>query len=196
MFIDRDTVYRIDQMINKYIEIEIKKGFLNEFSKSEINLQELSFMAECGVILSESSSHKHRSRALDIATIIASQDINKILNMMASIILGRLKNYRTQDLLQFDEESMIKEGLSPTELLKDILYKKNNTIYIGGKEYTLNDFQFKTYEMINDNKITSISAPTSAGKSFVLKRIVLDLLQRGFKCCVYLVPTRALIQRL
>ena len=66
-----------------------------------------------------------------------------------------------------------------------------------GREYIrLNDFQKEVYEKACANEKISISAPTSAGKSFVLLRLIKDcFVNNPTAKIVYIVPTRALIQQ-
>ncbi|NFI94448.1 DEAD/DEAH box helicase [Clostridium botulinum] len=148
-------------------------------------------MLENALILLNSHSNKNKQRALTIATIVAKLPFeNNQLKLISSIILGRLKNFKSQELLDDINEKNI---ISPFDMLKNNLYKRNNTVKLVNKEYLLNDFQLSFYELVKKNKVVSISAPTSVGKSFIIKRIIIDMLLNGLNCCVYVVPTRALI---
>ena len=191
MIINKECIKKIDKLIDKYIKIEIKREFLGEQYEYEENINELIFLLENALILLNSYSDKNKERALTIATIVAKLPLqNTKLQSVSSMILGRLKNFQCKKLL---DEKGIQNIASPFDMLKNTLYKINNTVELANKEYLLNDFQMKFYELVKKNKVTSISAPTSVGKSFIIKRIIIDMLLSELNCCVYIVPTRALI---
>lgn len=193
MIINRECLNRIDELIDKYVEIEIKRDFLKSYNIKDENIEELAFLSEKALILADATSFKNKERALKIATLMAKQCNNNQLNSISSIILGRLKNFRSQELLNKNKENKIFTGISPFDMLKNILYKENNTIEIANEKYLLSDFQLDFYELVNSKKVVSISAPTSIGKSFIIKRIIIDLLLKKLGTCVYIVPSRALI---
>lgn len=65
---------------------------------------------------------------------------------------------------------------------------------IGSK--VLTDFQIRLTDSLRRSKAVSVSAPTSAGKSFVLAHDILtSISEKPGTVLVYLVPTRALIQQ-
>lgn len=57
------------------------------------------------------------------------------------------------------------------------------------------EFQKKLWESLNTGENIAISAPTSAGKSFIIKKYILELVEGGAKNIVYIVPTKALINQ-
>lgn len=59
----------------------------------------------------------------------------------------------------------------------------------------MNKFQREVYSAYQHNETISISAPTSAGKSYILCTLLLEELIEGNKNIVYVVPTRALISQ-
>lgn len=56
-------------------------------------------------------------------------------------------------------------------------------------------FQKDLWESLNARENVAISAPTSAGKSFIIKKYILELVEGGAKNIVYIVPTKALINQ-
>ncbi|EBR1802933.1 DEAD/DEAH box helicase, partial [Salmonella enterica] len=61
--------------------------------------------------------------------------------------------------------------------------------------YILTEFQHEIWDAIDNNKITGISAPTSAGKSFLLYLKTIQMIGEGAKKIVYIVPTLSLISQ-
>ena len=57
------------------------------------------------------------------------------------------------------------------------------------------EFQKKLWESLNSGENIAISAPTSAGKSFIIKKYILELVEGGAKNIVFIVPTKALINQ-
>lgn len=70
-----------------------------------------------------------------------------------------------------------------------------HTIIVNDKIFLLNRFQKEVYSAYKHNETISISAPTSAGKSYILCTLLLEELTEGHKNIVYVVPTRALISQ-
>lgn len=80
------------------------------------------------------------------------------------------------------------------EILSTINQLKNEVI-VSGKTYLLTDFQMKIWNSMDKDKIIGISAPTSAGKSFViLLKLVNRLLTENIDI-VYIVPTLSLLNQ-
>jgi hypothetical protein len=71
-----------------------------------------------------------------------------------------------------------------------------DSISAGEKSIRVNHFQKKFWQAANAHDWLSISAPTSAGKSFIVSQWIASFLASHSACVVvYLVPTRALISQ-
>jgi len=71
-----------------------------------------------------------------------------------------------------------------------------NTVTLDGKKVAFTDFQFELWSQLEQNLTLGVSAPTSAGKSFVLQAYAQKLFsQRVANNVVFVVPTRALINQ-
>lgn len=109
----------------------------------------------------------------------------------ADVIFSRIGNFPGRDLLR----SRYTEGNNPqvsmSLSLERLAREAENSI---DNQTLLTNFQYRLYTSLEGEKSLSVSAPTSAGKSFVLN---MDLMRRlkskVDKCIVYVVPTRALI---
>lgn len=79
------------------------------------------------------------------------------------------------------------------ELINKII---SNKISLDKKDIFLTDYQANVLRHLREKKSVSISAPTSAGKSFVLIRYIIECLKNNSKfIVVYIVPTIALISQ-
>lgn len=83
----------------------------------------------------------------------------------------------------------------PIVLRSELLAKiKSNKMTIVGKDIFLTDYQTNVLSHLRKKRNISISAPTSAGKSYVLISYIIECLEKHNKfIIVYIVPTIALI---
>ncbi|WP_418511255.1 DEAD/DEAH box helicase [Corallibacter sp.] len=114
-------------------------------------------------------------------------------NLISSKFFTKLINFQTvneSNFLQFNERF-------GTALDYEIGAKLsiNEINVIGGKSIIGSDYQKKLWNsLINSNENLAISAPTSAGKSFIIQNYILETFTKAESFfAVYIVPTRALI---
>jgi len=75
--------------------------------------------------------------------------------------------------------------------------EENTTLAANGEPLPLTDFQFELLDLLETAPVVSVSAPTSAGKSFIFAlEVTRRLKARRSASIVYVVPTRALIRQL
>lgn len=70
-----------------------------------------------------------------------------------------------------------------------------NEIKVGDRIFLISDFQKDIWDAIESNSLTGISAPTSAGKSFLILLKAIDLIQKKSGTVVYVVPTLSLVSQ-
>lgn len=157
-------------------------------------------------ILASSESAEHQDAALRIAqACISSQITNAEAKKGAAIVLHMLAN-------QLGIQLAIKKDLINEEVFENlplplkIDVTRRNILYSisshDGKEIQFNKFQKNVYDLAQDKTYLSVSAPTSAGKSFVMMHIiyeaVMDSIMRDTPdtVLVYIAPTRALISQI
>lgn len=94
------------------------------------------------------------------------------------------------------KESRRYEGFSSySGELATVLLQLKTEVRIGAVEYQLTEFQKRAFDAIDAHRLTGISAPTSAGKSFAIYlRIVVHALQSHLPV-VYIVPTISLVNQ-
>lgn len=113
-------------------------------------------------------------------------------------ILSRI-GYPTSAIIV--DESFDKENCSFTPLNSIIdqitagLNQNSNEVEVNGKFFLLTNFQKRIWDAMDEKKVLGISAPTSAGKSFViLLKIVKKLIKEKYDV-VYIVPTLSLLNQ-
>jgi hypothetical protein len=124
---------------------------------------------------------------------------NKLPNLanLLHVVFGKLGNFPAIDhlhrLLGREKQYAIPSG----PLHELLLHELANTIAVGGgKSILLTDFQRGLWNSLGSAQAVSVSAPTSAGKSFALQQfLVKSLLAEEIRFVLYLVPTRALIHQ-
>jgi hypothetical protein len=68
-------------------------------------------------------------------------------------------------------------------------------VRVGGKTFLLTDFQHQVWQAIDTGRLTGISAPTSAGKSYLILLKSIQLLLERPGPIVYIVPTLSLVNQ-
>lgn len=81
------------------------------------------------------------------------------------------------------------------EQLLATLNQEHNSIIVQNKKFLLTDFQINIWNSMDTEKIIGISAPTSAGKSFVILLKLLDKLCKTKFDIIYIVPTLSLLNQ-
>lgn len=75
------------------------------------------------------------------------------------------------------------------------LHQLNHEIAIQDKYFLVTGFQKKVWDKLKTSKLLGISAPTSAGKSFIILLKAIDLLLEKNGNIIYIVPTLSLVSQ-
>ena len=179
--------------------IAIKLGFITESSK-EISTELIAKVVRC----------------LDYETSMVNvPDINYIITVFALIweyvdhskfnlqkiavkFLSRI-GYSTSAIItdeNFDKETCQFSSLeSPIDEILVSLNQKKYDVAIGKRKFILTKFQMDIWNSMESEKLIGISAPTSAGKSFVILLKLLEKLKRNNFDIIYIVPTLSLVNQ-
>lgn len=179
--------------------IAIKLGFITESSR-EISAELIANVIRC----------------LDHETsMIKDPDINYIITVFALIweyvdhskynlqkiavkFLSRI-GYSTSAIItdnNFDKENCKFSSLeSPIDELLTSLNQEKYDVSIGKRKFILTKFQMDIWNSMDNDKLIGISAPTSAGKSFVILLKLLKKLKSDNFDIIYIVPTLSLVNQ-
>lgn len=149
-------------------------------------------LAKSASIFSLSENHGQREAAYRIAaTLIKKKD--PALSSSALKILENLGNFPAIQF-GFGSPSLEMHDLRSASLFLNHIEK--NQIQINNKKIILTNFQRKLWKSLYNQNNTVVSAPTSAGKSFVVQHYIADAIHSGRaqRIC-YIVPSRALISQ-
>jgi hypothetical protein len=127
------------------------------------------------------------------------------LRDLLHVIFGRLGNFPAIKLLfrgaQTNDDSIVGvipgQGLSTRIWLEIASREIDNEVDVSpSRVLTLTDFQRRLWDVLEKGKSATVTAPTSAGKSFALQFFLASKLigQRDF-IGLYIVPTRSLIHQ-
>lgn len=164
-------------------------------TESSLEATEINQLLGHTSILSLSEKAEDKILAYEIITRlleVRSSDDSKLLSS-AEVIMSRLGNFPGRRLLR--ERFNFSGNKIPSFLKLECLSREvENSVFIDEESIQLTDFQYNFYRSLQEEKALSISAPTSAGKSFVLGiSLIKKLREKESQCIVYIVPTRALI---
>lgn len=148
-------------------------------------------MLYCASVFAQSGAESHVSLAQTIAfnAMLISQE-STVLERCATI-LTEIGNFPS---LSYAEK---RHSTKPSTLLGMIqrnIVEQLNTVEVAGSAITLTDYQRKVWDSLQEGRSLAISAPTSAGKSFlVIEHLCRDALTLPQFVFVYIAPTRALL---
>lgn len=151
-------------------------------------------------VLAQSNQGACQAAALRIAqTCLSDESANDVQRDSAALVLDALANHPAIKLAV--ERSYLKESFEmrlPGVARLDYsrrAYEHTIEVY-GNTPLRVNRFQRKLWDEARNQGWISVSAPTSAGKSFILARWICESMRLSSAATVvYLVPTRALISQ-
>lgn len=155
-------------------------------------------------------------RIIDHETVMAdSVDVNAIITLLALMwehidkekydlkdfilkILSRI-GYPTAAII-VDKGFNIEQGqfsatASAFDMCTITLQQSRSEVYVGKKSFLLTSFQKKLWNDLDRKRLLGISAPTSAGKSFVILLKTIEKMFRGPLDIIYIVPTLSLLNQ-
>lgn len=192
-----ETNEELGILLRKIKKMEIQLDFFDK-TNEELTEEEMRILLESANLLASSSKIQNQQNALNIATTLPLISSSNGVSMASLLILRKLGNYPGMKLLETRYEmNNYKHQLSGMAFFEAHVLEYANTRLLSGKEYLLTNFQKKVVDMLEEDADGfSISAPTSAGKSYVFLKVLLDIISKDEGATViYIVPTRALIKQ-
>lgn len=193
-----DKIYNNNEFIKVYTQFckDVTLISLNQKSKMSIDMAEIKKMIETAAIFSLATD-KYKEIALKILNGLLICNVSEEFITPVKLILSRLGNFPTANLLKgyIDFKKIETLSLLDFNLRMEIESKyKNNYLT---ENITLTDFQAELLKSLSKKESISFSAPTSAGKTYVLTEHVCRNLKRDkpVNVCI-IVPTKALISQL
>jgi hypothetical protein len=156
--------------------------------------EEIAKAVMSAAILACSASPRHRLAAF--RTVTSAYELRGAselpLDQAVRVVLARLSNFPA--MLTRPGVDASRDALPFGLLAEEMLASDRRTVSIGGKPTVLTDFQHALWSRLRARRRVAMTAPTSAGKSFVLQRFLTASFEEpGARSVMYIVPTRALI---
>ncbi|MDD0997487.1 DEAD/DEAH box helicase [Pseudomonas sp. TNT2022 ID1044] len=145
----------------------------------------------CASVFAQSPVEVHLGLAQAIAfnAMLVSQD-STILER-CSVILAELGNFPG---LKYGELTFKSKLTTLTGMIQRNVIEYLNTIHVNGQSIALTDYQKTVWDSLESGTSLAISAPTSAGKSFlVIEYLCRRAITIPSYTFVYIAPTRALL---
>ncbi len=145
-----------------------------------------------------SNNNQHLDAALRISQTALVEESTSVLQKEASAVILLSLTNKPAIQLAIDRQLIARdfqETLPFTIKLQNNKFLYKNSILLDDKILHLNKFQSLVYKSFRENDAISISAPTSAGKSFILCNLIIEELLNNTGNIIYIVPTRALISQ-
>lgn len=179
-------------------ELALRRRYISLETPEELDIASLSRLLQSATTLAASEQPRFREMAYRIvvtATDVAGHKFPGISYLML-VALGRMGNFPA--LRYAKKYFSIDESSLPTrEYAESNLRELGNSISLGDVTLSLTDFQYDLWKKLSSTNTLGISAPTSAGKSFVLQSYAHQAFLEGkANNIAFIVPTRALINQL
>lgn len=153
----------------------------------------------CASALSAVPTERAQNTVLRVAAAcLALSDTDDTHKSAATAILDRVGNHRSVELAE--SRDLVQPGLwkqfPPLLRLETIKKRLQLSIPLSsGENLAVNSFQSELWKDAADFDWVSVSAPTSAGKSRIVREWFLEKLRQNDRfTAVYLAPTRALVE--
>ncbi|MBN3853941.1 DEAD/DEAH box helicase [Paraburkholderia sp. Ac-20340] len=131
--------------------------------------------------------------AQNIAYCLAATPITDEERVVCRHILATVGNFPAGDFISstVDDKARLPWQLEMSELGR----RERNTVFVSGKPELLTDFQFNVWGELHGHQHISVSAPTSAGKSYIVQAFIKETLENSDAVLdiAYVVPSRSLI---
>lgn len=168
---------------------------LTDFFKENMPESELyPKLARAASIFSHVDNSTYKDAAYRIAVSLLEYGENDGYRAAGKLILEKLGNFPA---INFAFNNY--HGLNNFNLRSAALYLNHvdeNSIYIDNQKSILTNFQKKLWDLLIEGRNVAVSAPTSAGKSYVVQKYLAKEVMDGKASVVcYVVPSRALINQ-
>lgn len=182
-----NQLFRKSSLLSAYNQFNI----LNIDTLSEKELKDILRYAD---ILSNSTNSIARNKAYQIITFLnTNYSIDPIYKTVSKAVYSKLGNFPA---IKYLEEYNENNSELPLNRLIEVEAKTLIQQVPGSDKFTFTDAQFELFSSLSNSIEYSFSAPTSMGKSFIIKAFIKKVIKNvPPENLVVIVPTRALISQ-
>lgn len=166
-------------------------------SEATHDVEMLLRLLRSATVLAASPTRTHRELAFQIATAASEISSDSLVgtSYILLLVLSRLGNFPALNFAK--QRFSISEDVLPVRMVAEASTRaESNSIRVRDASIALTDFQRELWDALITGDSIGVSAPTSAGKSYVLQTYARKLLnEQQVNGIAFLVPTRALINQ-
>lgn len=167
----------------------------NDSGLIDLSAKQIARLAQTAVSFACSSHERNQALAYQISHLLVTTYSDEFpgLSNLAQVVFSRVGNSAAEKLLPIADDVYLPAMPHFERSVRKVL----NRIVVGETEYFLTDFQSQVLAQLATKRSISISAPTSAGKSFLITRFIVQRFIENvdrFRAAI-VVPTRALIRQ-
>ena len=201
----RENVFRdpaLQRMLHGLVIASVRSQFVGPLTYNDNGGEPVfdwKYLLSTASLFSGSDVGSHQDVALRVAqTCLQSQQTTETQRAAAAMILNDLENLpsfelaKRRNLVPGDFESNL-QLLMRMRMLRNRL--ATTVELTDGRQLALTRFQLAFWQTLSNATWISVSAPTSAGKSFVVGRWLIDQINAPNQLAAFVVPTRALISQ-
>lgn len=173
---------------------ELVPGVQSDSNYNQEQLEEATArLVESAYAFTQTESENDKNIAQAIALFASVSTSHQATLRLSNQVLLALGNFPGIDQIPNHDA----ESSSFSTYLQESLLRFLNSIKVDGHTYSLTDFQRRVWDSLKSENSTAISAPTSAGKSFlVLEHLCAETISAPSFSAVYIAPTRALLNEI
>lgn len=152
-------------------------------------------LLQAAMVFAECSESYFQETAQRISTaVLRGVDGDTAIRELFSLIHSRLRNFPA--LASAGKTAVIPQYAPLSLQYEFVRARTEQTIVIGDGAHVLTPFQLDSWRALNNRQSATLSAPTSAGKSYVLLLYIVEQFRSERASSIaYIVPTRALINQ-
>jgi hypothetical protein len=194
----KTTTARFEQIYRNLVLADTKRQLAPLFSVDTVPEDDIAYALSVASRLAlvadgtteEGAVAARKAYEIAIRSLSFGNGAGRTFREVSGVILSRLGNFPATELLRDRYE-----GEPSTFSALEILAREfENRVTPSEKSPLLTDFQIRLLRALERKRWVSVSAPTSAGKSFTLELEITRQLRRdGSYQAVYLVPTSAIL---
>lgn len=178
-------------------EAYLRKKLVYATEDSNVDERSLARLLQSAMAFATVNNSKYREAAYRIATAAAELSAEEYPGPAYAllVVLSRTGNFPALDFAE--TRYNISENSLPVRALHESVSRSElNSVRLRDREVRFTDFQTQLWRSLIAGESVGISAPTSAGKSFVMQQYIRRQLSTGSMSRVgFLVPSRALINQ-
>lgn len=182
-----NSLFRKSSLLSAYRQFNI----ISDVIFSDKELKDTLRFAD---ILSNSNNSVARNKAYQIITFLnTNYSNNPIYKTISKAVYSKLGNFPA---IKYLEEYNENNSELPLNRLIEVEAKSLIQQVPGNSDFTFTDAQFELFSSMSNSTEYSFSAPTSMGKSFIIKAFIKKIIKNvPPENLVIIVPTRALINQ-